>query len=98
MSFVFLLNAFYLAENTSDVLRSEQFKKEYEVIIDDIKIESCKSLYYPGFLLQRLGYAIALIFLYDHPIIQTFVICLIFQLVFLNGIIDDDVFDNNETI
>lgn len=72
-----MLKSFYLIELPIDQLKTEEFKDKYGTIIEDVKIEPKPLFFYPLYLLRRFAYALGLIILYEHPVIQLIVMIIV---------------------
>ena len=69
-----------LIEKPDEELETDEFKESYGTIIEDIDLKGdyFSRYYYPIYLIRRLFYALALVVLADHPMIQLWVFPILF--------------------
>jgi len=62
------------------VLETEEFKKAYGTLIEDLKLEQYSSMFYPIYLFRRVIYSAMLVILYKYPYAQILII-IVFALI-----------------
>jgi len=72
----FFTKTLWIIDAPLEVLEKEEFKETYGTIIEGLNIQHRKNskYYYHIYMIRRLYYAIILVILYEHPMLQLILI------------------------
>jgi len=69
-----MIKSFWLVETPKNELESQEFKDSYGTLCEDLRIEDSSVFFYPIFMFRRIIYAALLVFIYQFPVLQLWLI------------------------